>query len=515
MSPAPVPSRVMARMASQIRAFSSVSQAPKIQIKRTHAMINNEWVKGSKTFETLNPATEEKLADVTFCQQAEVDEAVKAAHDSFYGGELSKMGGYQRGIVLNRLADLIEKHRDELALLETMDNGKPIGESRDIDTHLAVHCYRYYAGWADKIYGSSYSPSGPMTGGHHNYTALTVKEPVGVVGQIIPFNFPMVMQAWKLAPAFATGCSVVMKPAEQTPLTSLRIAELAIQAGFPKGALNIIPGDAETGKLLATHKGIDKIAFTGSTEVGIEIMKNAAIDIRRVTLELGGKSPLIIMDDANIDKAVETAHVGLFFNQGQCCCASSRIFVHEKVYDQFVKKSVDLAKQRKIGHGWEKDVTHGPQVSKEQQDKVLGLINSGKQQGAKLLLGGGKGPFQKGYFVQPTVFTEVQDNMTIAKEEIFGPVMSVLKFRDVDEVIKRSNNTQFGLAAAIFSNNYSRAQQIGRQLRAGTVWINCYDVLDAGVPFGGFKRSGLGRELGVEGLNTYLETKAVVLNQQF
>jgi len=295
----------------------------------------------------------------------------------------------------------------------------------------------------------------------------------------------------------------------------LRVAELAIQAGFPKGSLNIIPGDGDTGKLLASHKGIDKIAFTGSTEVGIEIMRNAAIDVKRVTLELGGKSPLIILDDANIDRAVETAHVGLFLNQGQCCCASSRIFVHEKVYDEFVKKSVELAKQRKLGFGWEKETTQGPQISKEQQDKILNYIKSGKNQGAKLLLGGGKGNFKKGYFVEPTVFADVQDNMTIAQEEIFGPVMSVLKFKDVDEVIKRANNTPYGLAASVFSGNFGKAQYISRQLRAGTVWINCYDVFDAGVPFGGFKHSGIGRELGPEGLNNYIENKSVVFNNQF
>jgi len=321
----------------------------------------------------------------------------------------------------------------------------------------------------------------------------------------------MLMMAWKLGPALATGCSVVLKPAEQTPLTALRIGELAIEAGFPRGAINILPGDGETGALLAKHKGISKVAFTGSTEVGLEIMKTAALDLKRVTLELGGKSPMIVMEDADIDKAVAIGHLGLFLNQGQCCCASSRIFVHENVYDKFVKKSVEVAKSRVVGPGWQKGVAQGPQVSKEQQDKVLAYIKSGKDQGARLMAGG-NAVGKKGFFVEPTVFADVQDNMTIAEEEIFGPVMSIMKYKSIEEVIPRANNSKYGLAAAIMTKNFGKAQKVARALRAGTVWVNCYDVFDAALPFGGFKQSGVGRELGEVALNNYLEYKTVVFN---
>jgi len=353
------------------------------------------------------------------------------------------------------------------------------------------------------------NPSGPAAKGTFAYT---LREPVGVVGAIIPWNFPMLMMAWKLGPAFATGCSVVLKPAEQTPLTALRIAELAVQAGFPRGALNVVPGDGDTGRLLAEHPGISKVAFTGSTEVGHEIMRNASRDLKRVTLELGGKSPLIVFPDANIDAAVEGAHIGLFFNQGQCCCAGSRIFVHERVYDEFVAKSVKLAKSRKVGPGWEADVSQGPQVSDEQQNKILAYIQSGVQAGAKLMTGGGRGPSKKGYFVEPTVFADVQDDMKIAQEEIFGPVMSILKFRETDEVLKRANKTKYGLAGAVYTRNFGLAQKVIRNLRAGTVWVNTYDVFDAGMPFGGFKHSGFGRDCGEAALIGYTETKNVVMS---
>lgn len=491
------------------RAVSSVAAAPKLTIRRTEALINNEWVKGKEKFATLNPATEEVLAEVTQSGKAEVDRAVAAARDAFYGGEWSRLGGYERGRLMNRLADLIEKNKEELITLEVLDNGKSIGEASAADMRLVLQCYRYYAGWADKLHGSVVNPSGPIAG--RNHFAYVEREPVGVVGQIIPWNFPMLMQAWKLGPALATGCSVVLKPAEQTPLTALRIGELALEAGFPKGAINIIPGDGETGKLLAQHPGIDKIAFTGSTEVGLEIMKNAAKDLKRVTLELGGKSPAIVLEDADLDKAVASTHLGLFLNQGQCCCAGSRVFVHEKIYDQFVEKSVAAARQRRVGPGWDKTTQQGPQVSKEQQDRVLSYIASGKKEGARLVLGG-NAVGNKGYFVEPTVFADVQDDMKIAKEEIFGPVMSILKFKTIDEVVKRANNTEYGLAAAVFTKNFGNAQAVIRKLRAGSVWVNCYDVFDAALPFGGYKQSGLGRELGEAGLANYLEYKTVVFN---
>jgi len=488
-------------------ANRQLSSRPHVAIRRTEALINNEWVKGSDKFATVNPATEEVLAEVTYSRKAEVDRAVAAAKEAFYNGAWGKTGGYERGRLMNRLADLIEKHKEELIMLEVLDNGKTVGEATAADMNLVLQCYRYYAGWADKIHGSVVNPSGPVAGrGHYG---VVEREPVGVVGQIIPWNFPMLMQAWKLGPALATGCSVVLKPAEQTPLTALRIGELAIEAGFPAGAINILPGDGETGKLVAQHPDIDKVAFTGSTEVGLEIMKNAARDLKRVTLELGGKSPVIVCADADLDKAVATAHVGLFLNQGQCCCAGSRILVHESIYDKFVEKSVAMAKGRKVGPGWDPSSQQGPQVSKEQQDRVLNYIKSGKEQGAKLMIGGNAWG-KKGFFVEPTVFADVKDHMKIAQEEIFGPVMSIMKYKDVEEAIKRANNTEYGLGAAIFTKSFGQAQKIARRIRSGTVWINCYDVFDASLPFGGFKQSGLGRELGEAGLNSYLEYKTVV-----
>lgn len=504
---------MLSRLASlrrlpQARSFTALS-APQLNIRRTEALINNEWVKGKHTFETVNPANEEKIADVTLCGKTEVDAAVAAAQDAFFGGAWSKLGGYERSILLYRLADLIEKHQEELILLEVLDNGKSKHEAAAADLRLVLQCYRYYAGWADKIHGNVINPSGPFAKGLFGYTE---REPVGVVGQIIPWNFPILMQAWKLGPALAAGCTVVLKPAEQTPLTALRVAELAIEAGFPRGALNVIPGDGSTGKLLASHPGIDKVAFTGSTEVGHEIMRTAAKDLKRVTLELGGKSPVVVLPDADLEHAVNTAHTGLFLNQGQCCCAGSRIYVHESVYEAFVQKSVELAKKRRVGPGWLDGVMQGPQVSLEQQKRVLSYIEKGKKEGARLLAGGGKGPFSKGFFVEPTVFADVGDNMTISQEEIFGPVMSISKFKDIDEVIKRANNTKYGLAAAVFTKDFGKAQRIVRGVRAGTVWVNCYDTFDAALPFGGFKHSGIGRELGPQALDNYLETKTVVFN---
>ena len=421
--------------------------------------------------------------------------------------------------MLNRLAFLIEKNKTELAWLEVLDNGKPFAEAINLDLPLAIQCYRYYAGWADKLHGSVVSPSGPVAKGKY---ATVEKEPVGVVGQIIPWNFPILMQAWKLAPALATGCAVVLKTAPQTPLTANRIGELIIEAGFPRGAVNILPGDDNTGKLLVHHKGIDKVAFTGSTSVGREIMKEAARshNMKRVTLELGGKSAMVVCDDADIDLAVGTASLGLWLNQGQCCCASSRVFVHESKYDEFCSKVAKVAKAKPVVAGWDKDAKElsgggkgwpqGPQVSQEQFDNVSKLIKTGKDEGATLLAGGERHG-DKGYFIKPTVFSDVKDSMTIAKEEIFGPVMSVLKYKETEDVIQRANNSDYGLAASVISKDVMKARGIARRLRAGSVWINCYDTFDAALPFGGFKASGIGRELGEAGLASYIEQKTVVI----
>ena len=374
-----------------------------------------------------------------------------------------------------------------------------------MDVAATVACFRYFAGWADKIHGKTI----PIDG---EYFCYTRHEPVGVVGQIIPWNFPMLMLAWKLAPALATGNTVVMKPAEQTPLSALRIGELIVEAGYPEGVVNLLPGFGPTaGAAIARHMDVDKVAFTGSTEVGHLIMEAAAkSNLKRVTLELGGKSPNIVFADTNLDEAVEGAHFGLFFNHGQCCCAGSRVFVEEKIYDQFVEKSGVRARNRTVGDPFDPKTEQGPQIDQAQFDKVMGYIDAGRHEGATLVCGGDR-VGDRGYFIQPTVFADVQDNMTIAKEEIFGPVMSVIPFKSVDEVVTRANRTEYGLAAAVWTRDIQKAHSIANSLRAGTVWVNCYNVLDTRAPFGGFKQSGIGRELGEYGLQQYTEVKTVTV----
>jgi aldehyde dehydrogenase (NAD+) len=415
------------------------------------------------------------------------------------------MSATERGQLLHRLADLIEKNADELARLESLDIGKPYRVAKAADLPLSIACYRYYAGWADKIQGKTI----PIGG---NYFCYTRHEPVGVVGQIIPWNFPLLMQAWKLGPALAAGNTVVLKPAEQTPLSALRVGELIIEAGFPPGVVNILPGYGPTaGAAIAWHHDVDKVAFTGSTEVGHLIMEAAArSNLKRVTLELGGKSPNIVFADADMDQAIEGAHFALFFNQGQCCCAGSRLFVEAKAYDEFVEKSVARAKARKVGDPFDPTSEQGPQVDDIQFEKVMSYIESGKKEGASLLAGGNR-VGNRGFFIEPTVFADVKDNMKIAQEEIFGPVMSILKFKDIEEVVERANRTEYGLAAAVWTRDIGKAYAIANSVRAGTVWVNCYDVFDAAAPFGGFKQSGIGRELGEYGLQQYTEVKTVTV----
>jgi aldehyde dehydrogenase (NAD+) len=415
------------------------------------------------------------------------------------------MSAAERGQLLNRLADLIEKNVDELAALESLDNGKPRHVARAADLPLVIACYRYYAGWADKIQGKTI----PIAG---DYFCYTRHEPVGVVGQIIPWNFPLLMQAWKLAPALACGNTVVLKVAEQTPLTALRVGELIVEAGFPEGVVNILPGYGPTaGGAIARHMDVDKVAFTGSTEVGHLIMKAAAeTNLKRVTLELGGKSPNIVFADSDLDEAVEGSHFALFFNQGQCCCAGSRVFVEEKIYDDFVARSTERAKNRKVGDPFDATTEQGPQVDNDQFTKVMSYVETGKREGAKLMCGGER-IGDRGYFVAPTVFADVKDEMKIAEEEIFGPVMSILKFKDMDELVDRANKTVYGLAAAVWTRDIGKAHYIANNVRAGTVWINCFDVFDAAAPFGGFKQSGIGRELGEYGLQQYSEVKTVTV----
>jgi aldehyde dehydrogenase (NAD+) len=416
------------------------------------------------------------------------------------------MNASDRGRLLNRLADLIEKNQEELAVLESLDNGKPYQDSLTADLPLTIKCYRYYAGWADKVHGKTI----PVDGSYFCYTR---HEPVGVVGQIIPWNFPLLMQAWKWGPALATGCTIVLKPAEQTPLTALRIAALAQDAGFPDGVINVVPGYGPTaGAALSEHMDVDKVAFTGEYTTGQIVMQAAAkSNLKRVSLELGGKSPNVVFADADLDAAVEGAFFGLFFNQGQCCCAGSRLFVEERVHDQFVDKVMQRVKRQKVGDPFDPATTQGPQVSQEQMDRILGFVEVGKKEGAKLLTGG-KRLGERGYFVEPTVFTGVTDEMKIARDEIFGPVMNILRFKDIDEVIRRGNQTYYGLAAAVWTRDIAKAHRLSSALRAGTVWVNCYDVFDAAAPFGGFKMSGVGRELGEYALQLYTEVKTVYVN---
>lgn len=476
-------------------------------VKDRPMLIGGKWIdsQSGKTFPTINPATGETICHVAEGDKADIDLAVAAARRAFESGPWPKMNASERGRLLNKLADLMEKHIEELAALESLDNGKPIRDALNADLPLSIKCYRYYAGWADKIHGKTI----PIDGPYHCYTR---HEPVGVVGQIIPWNFPLLMQAWKWGPALAAGNTVVLKPAEQTPLTALRVGELAMEAGFPDGVVNIVPGYGPTaGAALSSHMDVDKIAFTGETRTGQIVMTAAAqSNLKRVSLELGGKSPNIVFADTDLDAAVEGAYFGLFFNQGQCCCAGSRLFVEEKICDEFVNKLLARAKSQRLGDPLDPETTQGPQVSQEQFDRIMGYIESGRQEGAKLLIGGQR--FGNcGYFIEPTIFTDVQDEMKIAREEIFGPVMNVLTFKDVDDVIARGNRTFYGLAAAVWTRDINKALRIANSLRAGTVWVNCYDVFDAAAPFGGYKMSGIGRELGEYALQLYTEVKTVTI----
>ena len=474
-------------------------------IHQTKLLIDGRWVDAAEggKFETYDPATGDVIAEVAAGTAADVDKAVTAARRALETGPWATMDAADRGNLMFALADLVEKNAEELAALESLNCGKIITDSIG-DLGGVVNTLRYYAGWADKIEGKTV----PVRG---NFLSYTLRQPVGVVGQIIPWNFPLLMLAWKFGPALACGNTIVLKPAEQTPLTALRIGELAQEAGIPNGVINIINGFGETaGAAMVTHPGIDKIAFTGHVDTAKIIQKAAADTLKRTTFELGGKSPNVIFADANLDDAVAGAFHAIYFHGGQCCTAGSRLFVEKKIHGEFVERLAATAKERKVGNQLDTATEQGPQVSQEQLDKILHYCELGQKQGAKLVTGG-KREGDKGYFVAPTIFDNVKDDMAIAKDEIFGPVVSVLPFDSMNEVITRANNTTYGLAAAIWTKDIDKAHTYAKNVKAGTVWVNCYHVVDATTPFGGFKMSGQGRENGEAALEHYTETKTVTV----
>jgi aldehyde dehydrogenase (NAD+)/phenylacetaldehyde dehydrogenase len=467
-------------------------------------LIGGKWVpaKSGKTFETINPANEEVLALIAEGDKADVDVAVAAARKVFDDGGWPSMSPHQRARLLFKIADLIDQHVEELAELETLDNGKPLTFSRAFDVPAAAETFRYYAGWITKIYGET-NPSDPA---YFNYT---LREPVGVCGQIIPWNFPLLMAAWKLGPALACGNTVILKPAEQTPLTALRLGELLLEAGLPEGVVNIVTGFGPgAGSSIAEHPLIDKVAFTGSTEVGKLILKASAGNLKKVSLELGGKAPNIIFPDADLDQAVPTSMMGVYFNSGQVCCAGTRIFVQRDRYDEIVEKFANFSKGIAVGDPFDQKSMIGPVVSQEQFDRVKGYLDVGKKEGAKVAAGG-ETYGEKGYFVKPTLFTGVKNEMQIAREEIFGPVGAAIPFKDETDAVFQGNQTDYGLSAGVWTRDIGRAHKVARALKAGTVWVNCYNQLDPISPFGGYKQSGFGRELGKYAIDLYTQIKSV------
>lgn len=486
----------------------SSTQPAQTTPRRYQLFIDGQWVdaESGKTFSTPNPATGATLAEVAEGDKADIDKAVAAARRAFEG-KWSKLSARDRGRLLYKLSQLIEERAGELANLETQDNGKPIKESLYVDLPQVAENFEYFAGWATKIEGETI----PVPGQMFNYT---LREPMGVCGQIIPWNFPLLMAAWKLGPALAAGNTVVLKPAEQTPVTAMELGKLIQEAGFPDGVVNIVPGYGETaGAALASHPGIDKVAFTGSTEVGKIIARTAADNLTKVSLELGGKAPNIVFADADIEQAVNGAMMGIFFNQGQVCCAGSRLFIEASVKDQFLERLQEKSKKINVGNPLDKATQMGPQVSLEQLDRIKSYVDIGQKEGAAVLCGGVSpelsDEFKNGYFFQPTILADVKNQMRVAQEEIFGPVVSVIGFENEDDLIKQANATVYGLSAGIWTKDITRAHRFAKEVKAGVIWINTYNMFNAASPFGGYKQSGYGREMGKHALEMYTQVKSV------
>jgi aldehyde dehydrogenase (NAD+) len=487
-----------------------MATAAQIQIKPGKLFIGGKWVEASsgRTFSTINPATGEALAEIAEADERDVDAAVQAARRAFESGPWAEMSASDRGRLLWKIGDLIDGHADELGLLETLDNGKPIFESRQVDMPMVAEVFRYYAGWATKIHGETVPVKGP-------FLHYTLREPLGVVAAIVPWNFPLLLASWKVAPALAAGNTVVLKPASWTPLTALRFAEICQEAGLPDGVVNVVTGPgATTGKALARHPGVAKVAITGETRTGQEILRDSADTLKHVTLELGGKSPNIVFADADLDQAVRGATIGIFYGKGEVCAAGSRLFVERKIHDDFIQKLAERARKLQPGDPLDPKTRFGALVSERQLQTVLGYVEKGKAEGARLVAGGERAQVGtgKGFFMQPTVFDGVRNDMTIAREEIFGPVLATIEFGDIEEAVREANATRYGLAAAVWTRDIAKAHRVARRLEAGTVWINTYNNYDPAAAFGGYKMSGYGRELSLHAIDHYTQVKSVWVN---